>query len=439
MELPKEIPRFRIREPAFPIDVFIEGNPRPFVVAGVPSGKLFPRQCQFGFSVCHNGPHCAPFLPPVTSPNPSAPLVSSSSTARIPLPYAPALICNYSMPSAFPPAPALSPASLPESPSSRPKRRGSTVKPLKRGRPSKRAKVGRLNWFNRLIRSGQLEEAARWHKRAGLSRYGIPLPALPAPPPPAASPASPATPTATTGGAGGSQRHGRENWDKTTPLVQNLQCSPLATADAVPLAVEADLTRLAAKADYTPTVTPPAGESEGERGFGQAESRSGADNVGVTDKIVSVWPKGGEGIVGKLCRNKQYNELRVVGEKGELWTKVGNWQFTGGLVRGERVLVARIWLSGDDTDAEYEVVRRIDVNEDVPQVPTVVDPIGVESAPIEAVAVPASAVSKQETPVAILPQFQREEPDYPRKQESAEDYIARIRAEAAMWANGQGR
>jgi len=147
-----------------------------------------------------------------------------------------------------------------------------------------------------------------------------------------------------------------------------------------------------------------------------------------------------EGVVGKLCRNKQYNELRVVGEDGrELWTKVGNWLFTGGLVRGERVLVRKIWGSGDDTDAEYEVVRRIDVNEDVPQVPTVVDPIGVKSAPIEAMAAPASAVSKQETPVAILPQFQREEPDYPRKQESADDYIARIRAEAAMWANGQGR
>jgi hypothetical protein len=39
----------------------------------------------------------------------------------------------------------------------------------------------------------------------------------------------------------------------------------------------------------------------------------------------------------------------------------------------------------------------------------------------------------------VLPQFQREEPDFPRRQESAQDYIARIRAEAAMWANGQGR
>jgi hypothetical protein len=93
------------------------------------------------------------------------------------------------------------------------------------------------------------------------------------------------------------------------------------------------------------------------------------------------------------------------------------------------VLVRKVWGSGDDTDAEYEVVRRMDVNEEVPQVPTVVEQPLVEP----------STVSELETPVAILPQFQREEPDYPRKQESADDYIARIRAEAAKWANGQGR
>jgi hypothetical protein len=292
----------------------------------------------------------------------------------------------------------------------------------KAGRPSRKQIAGWLNWFNRLTRAGALADAAAFHRKHGLHRYGATVPTV--------QPADTATTgEAGHGGEGGQQRHGRSNWDKTTPATQNLQCSPLATATAVPLAVEADLTRLAAKADYTPTVTPPAGESEGERGFGQAESRSGADNVGVTDKIVSMWPEGGEGIVGKVCRNKQYNELRVVGEKGELWTKVGNWQFTGGLVRGERVLVNRVWVSGDDTDAEYEVVRRMDVNEDVPQVPTVVEQPQPESA----------AVPEQGTPVAILPQFQREEPDYPRKQESADDYIARIRAEAAMWANGQGR
>lgn len=317
-----------------------------------------------------------------------------------------------------------------------------------KGRPSRSVIAGRLTWLRCLVRAGALADAAAFHRKHGLHRYGATVPTV--------QPADTATTGETShGGEGVSQRHGRDNWDKTTPLVQNSQCSPVATADAVPLAVEADLTRLAAKADCTPTVTPPAGESEGERGFGQAESRSGADNVGVTDKIVSVWPEGGEGIVGKLCRNKQYNELRVVGENGELWTKVGNWQFTGGLVRGERVLVNRIWLSGDDTDAEYEVVRRMDVNEDVPQVPTVVEqsqpesgsdsgsesvaPVVAHKSAIREQQTPKASLDEQQTPLAILPQFQREEPDYPRKQESADDYIARIRAEAAMWANGQGR
>lgn len=293
----------------------------------------------------------------------------------------------------------------------------------KAGRPTSAATRGRKARFTALVRAGELEAARAWHKTWNLAAYGIPSPPLPS----SLAPLAPATLAATTGGEGVDQPHGRDNWDKTTPAVQILQCSPVATAGVVPLAVEADLTRLAAKAVYTPTVTPPAGESEGDKGFGQAETRSGAD---LGENVVSVWPKLAEGVVGKVCRNKQYNELRVVGEDGrELWTKVGNWLFAGGLVRGERVLVRKVWGSGDDTDAEYEVVRRMDVNEEVPQVPTVVEQPLVEP----------STVSELETPVAILPQFQREEPDYPRKQESADDYIARIRAEAAKWANGQGR
>ena len=308
----------------------------------------------------------------------------------------------------------------------------------KAGRPTKAATRGRKARFTSLMRAGELQAALAWHKTWNLAAYGIPAPAVQPAAPDAADPIGPDHASSDHGGEGGQQRLGRENWDKTTPLVQNSQCSPLATATDVPMAVEADLTRLAAKADGTPTFTPPAGESEGERGFGQAESRSGANLV---ENVVSVWPKVGEAIVGKLCRNKQYNELRVVGEDGkEMWTKVGNWLFTSGLIRGERVLVRKIWGSGDDTDAEYEVVKRLDVNEPAEVVAApVADPIGAESAPIENVASEPSAVPEQQTPKAILPQFQREEPDYPRKQESADDYIARIRAEAAMWANGQGR
>jgi hypothetical protein len=317
------------------------------------------------------------------------------------------------------------------------KRAGRSVKRKRRGK-----RIGGLKArYACLLRSGAIEEARAWHARHRLAEHGIPAPA---PQPAAPSPANPLVPTpayGSNGGAGVNLADGRGNWDKTTPTVENLQCSPLATADAVPLAVEAEVTRLAAKAGDTPTVTPPTGESEGERGFGQAQTISGADGEEVRKEVVSVWPKVGEGIVGKLCRNKQYNELRVVGEGGrEMWTKVGNWKYRTGLVRGERVLVRKVWGSGDDTDAEYEVVRRLDVNEAAEEVPVL--PVVEESVPpIEDVVVetPPLAVSKQETTAGVLPQFQREEPDFPRRQESAQDYISRIRAEAALWANGQGR
>jgi len=330
------------------------------------------------------------------------------------------------------------------------------------GRPTRSVIAGRLTWLRCLVRDGRMADAAAFHRKHGLHRYGATVPTVPTADTAngitatdtrtgstdtarhAAGPVGPDSGSANHGGAGGSQRLGRENWDKTTPAVQNSQCSPLATATDVPLAVEADLTRLAAKAVYTPTVTPPAGESEGERGFGQAESISVADSVGVREKIVSVWPEGGEGLVGKMCRNKQYNELRVVGEKGELWTKVGNWQFTSGLIRGERVLVKRVWVSGDDADAEYEVVRRLDVNEPAEERPVQPPPAPEPLPNAVPAAIPERRTLEASFPrdavtTAILPQFQREEPDYPRKQESAEDYISRIRAEAAMWANGQGR
>lgn len=202
---------------------------------------------------------------------------------------------------------------------------------------------------------------------------------------------------------------------------------------ASPVELEADDTPLAAKAGDTRTFTPPAGESEGKGGFCQEGSISRADGEGVAE-LVSVWPKVAEAVVGKMCRNKQYNELRVEGEGGkEMWTKVGNWLWVGGLVRGERVLVRKVWGSADDTDAEYEILKRLDVNDaPKPLEAAPVDPVPV----VEAVAVVEEAGPDKNQ---VLPQFQKEEPDFPRKQESGDDYISRIRAEAALWANGMGR
>jgi hypothetical protein len=117
---------------------------------------------------------------------------------------------------------------------------------------------------------------------------------------------------------------------------------------------------------------------------------------------------------------------------GEGWTKVGNWQWRNGLVRGERVWVRRMWVSGDDTDAEYMVVRRMDVNEGMEAEPVA----EVVAAPErEPVAVAAAATDAKDTS-HVLPQFLKQDTVFPRKPESAEDYILRIREEAAQWANG---
>jgi hypothetical protein len=179
----------------------------------------------------------------------------------------------------------------------------------------------------------------------------------------------------------------------------------------------------------------PAGELEGNEVFGQAGTEQKLQS-----NSDSQWMEEGEGLVGKLCRNNQYNELRLAGEKGELWTKVTNWQWRSGLVRGERVWVKRTWVSADDTDSEYMVVRRMDVNEGKEEQEQVVEaPAAVVIKdvidPIEEVVAEAAPEPDRS---AVLPQFLKGEPVYPRKPESADEYIARIRADTAKWANGMG-
>jgi hypothetical protein len=180
----------------------------------------------------------------------------------------------------------------------------------------------------------------------------------------------------------------------------------------------------------------PDGESEGNRGFGQAD-RGAEKATYVNAWGESRWVEEGEGLVGKVCRNKQYNELRLPGKEGEgeLWTKVANWDWRNGLVRGERVWVRRIWLSADDTDSEYVVVRRMDVNERVeaePVVEAVPEPVAMAVAVVEPVAAAADAIDTSH----VLPQFLKQDTVFPRKPESADEYITRIREQASQWANG---
>ena len=302
------------------------------------------------------------------------------------------------------------------------------------GRPTGKAKGGQASWVRRLLSSGRIREAYDYATDHNLLPLlaGVPLP--------------PALPD---GGEGGQPASGDNYNYKSTQEVRILQSGGKLTinvgairevAGAIALAGEVAASGGSDAAQETAQeLHSPDGESEGNRGFGQG-NREGEKESSVNAWGESRWVEEGEGLVGKVCRNKQYNELRMgrVGG-GELWTKVGNWQWRNGLVRGERVWVKRVWVSGDDTDAEYVVVRRMDVNEGVeaePVVEAVPVPVAVAVDAPGAVAVATDADAIDRT--HVLPQFLKQDTVFPRKPESADEYILRIREEAAQWANGAG-
>ena len=296
------------------------------------------------------------------------------------------------------------------------------------GRPTGKAKGGQASWVKRLITSGRIRDAYSYATAHNL------LPLM------ASVPLPPALPD---GGEGG-QPDGGDNYNyKSTQEVQILQSGGKLTlgvgairevAGAIALAEEVAASGGSGAAQETAQeLHSPDGESEGNRGFGQAD-RGVKKAAYVNAWGESRWVEEGEGLVGKVCRNKQYNELRLPGKEGgsELWTKVANWDWRNGLVRGERVWVKRVWVSGDDTDSEYVVVRRMDVNEGVEAEPVV--EVVATPEPV-AVAVAAAAADAIDTSY-VLPQFLKQDTVFPRKPESADEYITRIREQASQWANG---
>ena len=302
-----------------------------------------------------------------------------------------------------------------------------TVRSHRIGRPSGKAKGGQASWIKRLLASGRIREAYAYATAHNLLALlaGVPLP--------------PALPD---GGEGGQPASGDNYNYKSTQEVRILQSGGKLTlgvgairevAGAIALAEEVAASGGSCAAQETAQeLHSPDGESEGNRGFGQAD-RGVEKAAYVSTWGESRWVEEGEGLVGKVCRNKQYNELRLPGKEGgsELWTKVANWDWRNGLVRGERVWVKRIWLSADDTDSEYVVVRRMDVNEGVEAEPVV----EVVPAP-EPVAVAVAAAADAIDTSHVLPQFLKQDTVFPRKPESADEYITRIREQASQWANG---
>jgi len=308
------------------------------------------------------------------------------------------------------------------------------------GRPSRKRVAGRESWLSTLVKSGRARDARLYAEQYHLAGY---LQALLAghPTPDTSRDSTIAGETALPDGGEGGQPASGDNYNyKSTQEVRILQSGGKLTLDvaairevagAIALAEEAAASGGSGAAQETAQeLHSPHGELEGNRGFGQADI--GAEKATYASSWgESRWVEEGEGLVGKVCRNKQYNELRLPGKDGggELWTKVANWQWRNGLVRGERVWVRRVWVSGDDTDAEYVVVRRMDVNEGVEA-----EPVAEVVAAPEPVVVPAAADAVDTS--HVLPQFLKQDTVFPRKPESADEYIARIREQASQWANG---
>ena len=331
-----------------------------------------------------------------------------------------------------------------------------SVRKRPRGRPSRKRVAGRESWLSTLVRSGRARDARLYAEQYHLDGYlQSLLSSIPAPD--TCSTDTITGETARAAGGEGVTDGGEDNYNyKSTQEVQILQSGGKLTlgvaairevAGAIALAEEAGEAGEAAASggscaaqETAQELHSPDGESEGNGVFGQADI--GAEKATYASSWgESRWVEEGEAIVGKVCRNKQYNELRMGREGGgEGWTKVGNWQWRNGLVRGERVWVRRVWVSGDDTDAEYVVVRRMDVNEGVEAEPVVeaeaeAEAVAAPGAVAVAVAVAADALDESSR---VLPQFLKQDTVFPRKPESAEDYILRIREEAAQWANGAG-
>ena len=307
------------------------------------------------------------------------------------------------------------------------------------GRPSRKRLGGVQSWIRTLVSKGRIDDAITYATANNVLPFALQLPAV-------SAHQLHRIQSSTTGGEGVQAAARNNNNYKSTQEVQILQSGSKLTLGVEAIREVDRAVALAVEAEYGPDfdsarsvgrhVHSPIGELEGK----QLPRQAGLDDkqISCSDSCIeSRWVEEGEGLVGKLCRNKQYNEMRMEGKNGELWTKVANWQWRNGLVRGERVWVKRVWVSADDTDSEYIVVRRIDVNEDAREEEVVVETIVDQIPAIEPVE-PVVAKVEDQSSSGILPQFLKTEPAYPRKPETADEYIARIRDQASQWANGMG-
>ena len=84
----------------------------------------------------------------------------------------------------------------------------------------------------------------------------------------------------------------------------------------------------------------PRGELEGKSGFSQAISEASEKLIKASGVSGGGWVEVGEGVIGGICRNKEYARVRIVGGSEE-WAKCAVSGYS--LFNGEVVKVKRVW------------------------------------------------------------------------------------------------
>ena len=204
-----------------------------------------------------------------------------------------------------------------------------SVRTRPRGRPSRKRVAGRESWLSTLVRSGRARDARIYAEQYGLTVCLLALLAS-HPTPDTSRDSSDTGDTAQPDGGEGGADGGGDNYNyKSTQEVRILQSGGKLTlnvgairevAGAIALAEEGGLVGGTSEAAISggrgaaqgaaQELHSPDGESEGNGGFGQA-NREVEKSASASSWGESRWVEEGEAIVGKVCRNKQYNELRM--------------------------------------------------------------------------------------------------------------------------------
>jgi len=285
--------------------------------------------------------------------------------------------------------------------------------------------------------SGQALQSVVASSPSVVSTLSIPPAVASLPPPPAARSA-----LAPVGEGGGEALALTDNYNRSAVGVEILQSVELKqdeASDGGVKLVEASSGSLGCKSGVGSALKEtkrslqfrsPRGELEGKSGFSQAISKKPVELI--LGAMGSGWVEVGEGVIGGICRNKEYARVRIVGGSEE-WAKCAASGYS--LFNGEVVKVKRVWVSGDGRDAEYEIVGRVELEKQPGVGDMTVKPVGFIGGSLREAekAIEGEVEAKEvgeEKEILVVEEAKEREVD------GGEGFMDKMRKEAEAWMNG---